>query len=84
MKQTIRDAEQTDKCPPGWTLISGKCYFFSDERKTQVESDSFCYRKKVQLATVKPSDTSLLGASLGISKTRILCYTGGNIGGHCL
>ncbi|KAE8636966.1 hypothetical protein XENTR_v10003230 [Xenopus tropicalis] len=60
MEQAIRDAEQTDKCPPGWTLFSGKCYFFSDERKTQVESDSFCYRNKARLATVKPSDTSLL------------------------
>ncbi|OCU02800.1 hypothetical protein XELAEV_18008570mg [Xenopus laevis] len=59
LRQQIRDAEFTDKCPPGWTLINGKCYFFSDERKTRGESVSFCHKNKAQLATVKPSDATL-------------------------
>ncbi|OCU02799.1 hypothetical protein XELAEV_18008569mg, partial [Xenopus laevis] len=59
LRRTIREAEWTDKCPPGWSLINGKCYFFSNERKTQWESDSFCHRNKGQLATVKPSDATL-------------------------
>ncbi|OCU02802.1 hypothetical protein XELAEV_18008572mg [Xenopus laevis] len=56
LRQQIRDA---DKCPPEWTFIYRKCYFFSDERKTQLESDRFCKRNKAQLAIVKSSDTNL-------------------------
>ncbi|CAH2297388.1 Hypothetical predicted protein [Pelobates cultripes] len=58
LETTISAAEQ-NKCPSGWTFISDKCYFFSDDKKPRDESDDFCAKHGAKLATVKGNDPEL-------------------------
>jgi hypothetical protein len=52
-------------CPSGWTTLSGTCYFFSDDRKSFSEAESFCRNRGGKLAEPKEQNTNkiLLDAS---------------------
>ncbi|XP_056408562.1 early activation antigen CD69-like [Hyla sarda] len=54
-------ASLSDVCSEGWLLLNQKCYFFSEERRSQAESHQSCTSLEAKLATIKPTQTILKG-----------------------
>ncbi|XP_072270102.1 C-type lectin domain family 9 member A-like [Pyxicephalus adspersus] len=52
---------QSSKCPQGWILVNGKCYFLSTDRKTREDSEQFCAENGAVLATVTSKESTLKG-----------------------
>ncbi|XP_069819777.1 early activation antigen CD69-like [Dendropsophus ebraccatus] len=55
-------------CSEGWLLLNRRCYFFSKQKASQVESDQTCRSLRGKLAAIKPTRIILMGyvRSLGV------------------
>ncbi|XP_077323147.1 snaclec bitiscetin subunit alpha-like [Lithobates pipiens] len=59
LRRAILVSDFIRKCPPEWTFVNRKCYFFSTDKKTREDSERFCVENGSVLATVRSKDSIL-------------------------